>query len=965
MKKLLIAIIFFGIFPVALVPIGLGAVDLTISEIDVNNSNPIVGDAIKVTTTIKNIGNETPNTTVYIDTYAKDSGGSQVWSSGGASITTIVLGHGQSYSVPFTTIFKPDKTDTFTLYGVADSNSWHVEDNETNNILTKQLIVSPLPTPSPTPIPDTTPPTVSTVTPTSAIPNKQVTFSASVSDNAIIKECKLVKDGTNYTATVSAEKASYTFSSGLPEGTYNLYFECTDTSSNVGKGTSATITIVKQPLKIAISLPKTAYYPAENLEPKVTITDSSGTIVTDATVKSNITGPKPYYPYFFYSTLCDCYKSFHWLGEDVLVGDYTLYFEASHPDHKSSVASTTFKIIKPTIQTFTITTDKTEYFSGDYIIATVTAKDSFGNTIKNLYIPGELRDADTGKLIGPIYFSPSEDVYSYKYYLGSESVGKNYKFSAGTTWKEQKANATITVAVTKRGLNADVVLEKNVLSPGDSLRGRIKVYDKDGNVVKDASVSVNVKDSNGFVSRYLTTTFKDGVYEIESWKIEDWMSVGKYTLEIKVSKYPEEITPPLEKSIEITKQKLNVEVSMDRSSYKPGDNMHIKILVAYPNGTIAKDAWVSEEIFPLTSEPYVTGKEPFKTTLCRVYESPISPVYYKGEFIQKYFLDSVYMPTDCPNGKYVLKVKVSASGYGDTEILKEFDVALAKLFIETGFHVDSQTDSVKLLIYAEVKDENGKVVEFATVDGELRPAEEFKGCVKQFTLYYDKFRSRYVGDQFLSRYECTEGSYIIQLKASSMSYETADVVQGVSIQYKQGYEYKAYVPATPYTESACREVSCGPNCVQKVCEPITEARECFNFVTDEACVRSCQENVEKEEETVSKTSSITGQAIATTTDLKDCIEKCTMKVPCQGAGVPTVPIELMISKLDEIKKTVEETQEDVGALKQILLFIIDFVNSILSRYTGQEQAIKIPSEVVENATNTTNPITGAFVRIFK
>ncbi len=810
---------------------------------------------------------------------------------------------------------------------------------------------------------DTIPPTIGSITLTSIIPNKQVTFSTTVSDNVGIKDCKLVKDGTNYIATVSTATSSYTFANGLPEGNYNIYFECSDTSNNIGKGTSVTVTSAKQPLQITISLPKTTYYPAENLEPKVTVTDVSGKIVTDATVKSNITGPKTYYPYFFYSTLCDCYKSFHWLGEDVLVGDYTLYFEASHPDHKSAVASAIFKVVKPTVQTFTITTDKTEYYSGDYVIATVTAKDSFGNAIKNLYITGELRDADTGKLVGPIYFSTSEDVYTYKYYLGSESLGKSYKFSAGTTWKEQKANASATITVTKRGLNADVVLEKNVLSPGDSLRGKIKVYDKDGNIVKDASVSVNVKDTQGFVSRYLTTTFKEGVYEIESWKIEDWMSVGKYTLEIKVSKYPEEIT--LEKSIEITKQRLNVEVILDRTSYKPADNMHIKILVTYPNGTIAKDAWVSEEIFPLTSEPYVTGKEPFRTTLCRVYESPISPVYYKGEFIQKYFLDSVYMPTDCPNGKYVLKVKVGAKGYADAEVLKEFDVALAKLFIETGFHVDSQTDSVKLLIYAEVKDENGKAIEFATVDGELRPAEEFKGCVKQFTLYYDKFRSRYVGDQFLSKYECTEGSYIIQLKGSSMSYETADVVQGVSIQYKQGYEYKAYVPATPYIESACREVSCGPNCVQKVCAPITEAKECFNLVTDEACVKSCQENVEKDEETVSKTSSITGQATATTVDLKECIEKCTMKVPCQGAGVQTVPIELMISKLDEIKQAVEETKEEVGGLKQILLFLIDFVNSILSRYLGQEQTIKIPSEVIQNATNTTNPITGAFVKIFK
>jgi len=119
--------------------------DLIISDITVNNSSPVAGDAIKVTTTIKNIGDTSPNTTVYLDTYAKDSSGTQLWSSGGASINNAVFGPEQSYSIPLSIIFKPNKADTFTLYGVADSNSWHEEKDETNNILTKQLIVSPAP----------------------------------------------------------------------------------------------------------------------------------------------------------------------------------------------------------------------------------------------------------------------------------------------------------------------------------------------------------------------------------------------------------------------------------------------------------------------------------------------------------------------------------------------------------------------------------------------------------------------------------------------------------------------------------------------------------------------------------------------------------------------------------------------------------------------------------------------------
>ena len=62
--------IFLLVFITALAPFTLGASDLIISDITVNNSNPIAGAAIKVTTTIKNIGDASPNTTVYLDTYA-------------------------------------------------------------------------------------------------------------------------------------------------------------------------------------------------------------------------------------------------------------------------------------------------------------------------------------------------------------------------------------------------------------------------------------------------------------------------------------------------------------------------------------------------------------------------------------------------------------------------------------------------------------------------------------------------------------------------------------------------------------------------------------------------------------------------------------------------------------------------------------------------------------------------------
>ncbi len=773
--------------------------------------------------------------------------------------------------------------------------------------------------------------------------------------------CTATCDYQNVTSTTT-----YTLSASI-NGT-----ECTKVTITNNQSAQVPAPTPTPSMQITISLSKTTYYPAESFEPRVTIKDSSGKLITDASIKSNMTGPKTYYPYFFYSSLCDCYKTFHWLGEDVLVGDYTLYFEASRSGFEKTMASVSFKVVKPIIQTFTIATDKKEYSHGDSIKVTITAKDSLGNVIKDLYIPGEIREADTGKLVGPIYPHLSGDEYIYTYYpatpaIGSESLGKSYKISVSTTWKEQKASVDTTVSVVKKGLNADVVLEKNVLTPGDSLKGRIKIYDKDGNTVKDAKIDINVQGSQKSSMRYLSATFKDGFYEIESWKVEDWVAVGNYTLEIKISKYPEEIK--LEKSVEITKQGLNVEVLLDKTSYKPGDRVYIKILVTYPNGTVAggtadgKGAWVSAEIFPLVAEAFPKEKGFYQPGLCRIYPSPIPPVYYKGEFIQKYFIDSPNIPADCPTGRYALKVKVGAHGYADAEIFKEFDVALAKLFIETGFRVNSQVDSVNLVIYAEVKDENGKAIEFASVNGILRPVEELgEGCIKQFSLYYDNFRKRYTGEQFLSKYECAEGSYLIQVKSDSMSYETAEVVQGLSVQYKKGYEYRGYVPATPF-EPSCREVSCGPNCIQRICEPITNIGDCFNLVTDEKCVRSCTENLEKNEETLSKSSAVTGKAVAATTDLKECIEKCTMKVPCQGANVPTVPLELMIEKLDELKREVEKTQEDVGGLKKILLFIIDFVNSILSKYLGQEETIKIPSEVVANATNTTNPITGTFVKI--
>jgi len=729
--------------------------------------------------------------------------------------------------------------------------------------------------------------------------------------------------------------------------------------SNVTTTTIPSIITPTESMQITITLPKTTYYPNENLEPKVTITDASGKLISDATIKSTIIGPKTYYPYFFYSTLCDCYKSSYWLSESTLIGDYTLSLEASHPNFLKTTSSAAFKVAKPTISTFTIATDKGEYSPGDTVTITIKATDSFGNAIKDLYITGEARDATTGRLISAVYPYLSGDVYTYTYYPSSEDLGKSFKIVVSTKWKEQTSSAETTFSIVRRGLTADVVLENNVLSPKDSLKGRIKVLDKDGKAVTDAYVSINVIDQQGNYAKYLDTVYRDGFYEIKEWKVEDWVSVGTYTLEIKVSKHPEEII--LEKQIEITKDKLNVEVILDKTSYRPGDQVFMKILVTYPDGTVAKDAWISAEIFPLVEQPF--GREEtgfYQLSVCRIYPSPIPPVYYKGQFIQKYFIDNPYIHSDCPIGKYALVLKVSATGYSDSEITKEFDVALAKLFIETGFSVDSQADSVNLAIYADVKDESGKAVEYATIEGVLRTPEEIKGCIKRFSLYYDNILRRYVGNEFVSRYECPADNYIIQLRASSTSYETAEVVQGLTIQYKQGYEYRAYVPATP-TESACREVSCGSNCIEKICESAMPAEECFNIVVDDECISACTEDLEKIEREVRA-----GGATIKEGDFEDCINKCTNKLACQGSGIPVIPLEVMVQKLSELRKEVAETKEEVSGLKQIVLAIIDFVNSILQKYLGQQQAITVPSEAIENVTtNETNPVTGAVAALIR
>lgn len=744
--------------------------------------------------------------------------------------------------------------------------------------------------------------------------------------------------------------------------------EETTTTTTIATTTTSTIpptttTTVPQELSASITLPKTTYYPAERFVPKVTVRDPEGKIVIDATVTGTLTyGTEQTYLRFFYSTLCDCYKTYHWFSEGTLPNDYTLTVTASYLSYESATATTSFPLIKPTLH-MTMSTDKTEYNPGDSIRTTVEIKDSLGNIITDARVTGDIRDADTGDLIRIIYPRLREGAYYYEYYIGLESLGKSYTVSVSASWKEQSASDSKTVYVARRGLNADIVLEKDVLIPGDTLQGKIKVFDKDGNIITDARVNVEIRDSDNNRFRYLSAEYKDGFYEIEKWKIEDWVSTGIYTLNVKIEKAGETIT--LKKTIEITKEKLNVQVILDQTGYAPGDRIYIKILVTYEDGSIVPDAYIGGEIFPLTQEVIstpeeasgagggggvitgeialvgITGKvvmtspgvpiptavigEP--THLCRIHISPEGPLYYQGEYIQRYYIDDAYIPEWCPTGKYVLRLRIGVHGYADTEFTREFNVALYKLLLETGFKIDSRPGAVDMSIYAEVKDEKGRVVPHVNIKGYLHPFEEgVEECVKRVYLRYDEFTSRYTSNVFLANHECPAGEYLLEITASQPSYETATVEQLIEIKYED-YEYNVIIPST-IGEPVCREVSCGPNCFTKVCEAPRLPEECYEEVTDKECVKDCTSRAAGIEEIISR-----GE-VAVEFDVKACIEDCVKRIPCKGSAVSQPQSQDMLDKLEEIHEEVRETRREVNVVEQLVRSIIDFFNSVVAAFGG-------------------------------
>lgn len=90
---------------------------------------------------------------------------------------------------------------------------------------------------------DTTGPTVGGVTPTTATQNAAVTFSATVTDESGVYECRLMVNGNDQgtmTASSSTYSRSYTPASS---GTLTAYVWCGDMVGNVGMGTSVTVTV--------------------------------------------------------------------------------------------------------------------------------------------------------------------------------------------------------------------------------------------------------------------------------------------------------------------------------------------------------------------------------------------------------------------------------------------------------------------------------------------------------------------------------------------------------------------------------------------------------------------------------------------------------------------------------------------------------------------------------------------------
>ncbi len=361
-----------------------------------------------------------------------------------------------------------------------------------------------------------------------------------------------------------------------------MHFECADQANNVGKGVEVTVKSERKTLSLTLTFNKETFYPLENFEPRVKVSDAEGTMITDAVVNgvlAHSAGANPIS--FFYSSLCDCYKAYLWLGESYVPGQYTLSVNANGTYYKTGSAEKSFLLVKPSLK-MTLDTDKSECNPGDSTRISARVTDAEGNSINNAQVSGDIRDAATGGLISSIYPSYKDGAYVYDYYVGPESLGKSLRIYAESVWKEQRANATAIVAVTKRGLNGDVTFEKDVLAPGDTLRGKIKVFDKNGVTVADAYVVVEMSSlasTSGTSTsdtgakpitimpvRTLYTTYRDGFYYIDDFRIDEWMAKGKYEIKIKISRKDEAIEI-LKKQIQLAKYNKQYEAVSQLQKY--------------------------------------------------------------------------------------------------------------------------------------------------------------------------------------------------------------------------------------------------------------------------------------------------------------------------------------------------------------------------------------------------------------
>ena len=902
-------------------------------------------------------------------------------------------------TVPTTTTTIPPDTTTTTSTTTTLPNATTTTSTTTTlpNATTTTSSTTTTSTTTTTP-PDTTAPTVGSVSPTSVFQLKSVTFVATVFDNVAVTGCNMSVDGSAYQAAISNGVASVTLASGLAKGSYSVYFRCWDAAGNLGTGAAVTVKSEVSQLSAAITLDKKTYYPKDSFNPRVKVTDPTGKIVTDATVAgwlTSTTGSWNTSISFFYSTLCDCYKAWHYISESMPAGEYTLKVTAKASGYESVTAEEKFSLLKPTLN-MKISADRSEYYAGDSIKLTITFVDNTGNYVEPDSVSGEMRSADTGELVSQIYpWMSSKGVYYYTYYITSakyaeptpakaepgeyvsQSMEGSYKFVVTARWKEQEASDSVVVTVGRRGLSADMSLEKNVLTLGDSLRGRIKVFDKNGNAVVDAKVELDLMDEKGSRYAFLTTKYKAGYYEIEEWKVSEWMAIGKYKLRVRIEKG--EIVY-IEKSVDIQKEKLTVRVFFDQSSYSPGSRIYIKVLVTYPNGSVVGNAYIGGEMFPLGpyEEPESTSSEAtsaaeggagvtggvawiagrvaealsvltgepaqaassvyieksaaesvrYEPKICKIYFHPEGPIYYKGSWIQKYYVDDSSIPTWCPTGKYGLKLTVSVPGYAETLVEEDFNVALAKLLMETGFKIGSSADNANLFIYAEVKDNTGAVVPYVNIMGYLHPLENV-GCVKRVSFGYDDYIRRYSTSVNLNKYECPAGVYMLEIAASQTSYDTAKVEQSVLINYTEGYEYKVIVPPVVGTElPVCTEVSCGPDCFQKVCSVSKPVEQCYEEVVDKNCLTDCKSKASAVEESAS-------MGTAAAFDLDSCVATCTRKVACLGSDVASVSNEDMMRKLEEIHKEVSETK---GAVQTIIDMLSGLINMLKLLFSGAQFA---------------------------